>query len=460
MSDTALIEDMVSYYQEATKVLAKLVLRHYDIGDGLESKPRFSAFEKAFHTTDNHEAVEPEFDRLFPDFPIYYRRSALHKAIGAVDAYKKAVEKWKEEGCKTKEPTLTIDRDYMPALYKDNVYRWDESAGMLTIDIKVRENGEWRYHNFFLRETDLMYIARNCDLGSAKSPVIRRCGRHFEIALMFQEKVDLPDTPAKRICAIDIGINYPAVCIIMDSDGRIIAQRFIRAGVKEDRLNRIINTIRAQHRKGNKKLKRLWRYEDHYNTALAIYTAHEAVMFALEYGAECIVLENLDSLKGKIKGRTRRARLHLWRKKEVIRRTQELAHRFGMRYETVNPYNTSALAYDGSGRIKRDPNDATKATFKNGKNVPADLNGAINIGSRFFVRQIVNDMDKRLEIHKKDRKKVKEAKAAIAARLAAIPGYSARTQCTRKTLLDSLDELKDAKREYPELFPECIGADA
>lgn len=449
MNDIALIEDMVACYQEATALLAKLVLRYYDIGNGLDSRHRFSAFEKAFHATDKHDSAASEFDRLFPDFPIYYRRSALHKAIGAVDAYKKAIEKWKEDGCRTKEPELTIDRDYMPALYKNNVYRWDSSAGMLTIDIKVREDGKWCYHCFFLRETDVMYIARNCDFSSAKSPVIRRCGRGFEIALLFKDKVMLPDTPAKRICSVDIGINYPAVCTIMDSDGHIVAQRFIRGGVMEDRLGRIINTIRGQHRKGNMKLNRIWRYEDNYNTALSIYTAHEIIMFALQYGAECIVLENLDSLKGRIRGRTRRVRVHLWRKKEVIRRTQELAHRFGMRYETVNPYNTSALAYDGSGRIKRDPKDTSKATFKDGRSVPADLNGAINIGSRFFVRQISNEMDAKLASADSDTRETRKAKEAIAARLNAIRGYSARTQCTRKTLLDTLAVLKGARKEYP-----------
>ncbi|WP_249315659.1 transposase [Bacillus sp. FJAT-49711] len=58
-----------------------------------------------------------------------------------------------------------------------------------------------------------------------------------------------------------------------------------------------------------------------------------------------------------------------------------MAHYIGIRMTRVNPRNTSALAYDGSGKVKRnDKKDLS--TFTTGKVYHADLSASYNIAAR------------------------------------------------------------------------------
>jgi hypothetical protein len=50
----------------------------------------------------------------------------------------------------------------------------------------------------------------------------------------------------------------------------------------------------------------------------------------------------------------------------------------GGRIAKVNPKNTSAYAFDGSGRVKRSNKNYSQATFQNGKQYNADLSASYN----------------------------------------------------------------------------------
>ena len=65
---------------------------------------------------------------------------------------------------------------------------------------------------------------------------------------------------------------------------------------------------------------------------------------------------------------------------------EEMAARFGIRVSYVNAKNTSLLAFDGSGKVKRDTKNRSIGTFADGKNYNIDLSASYNIGARFFVR--------------------------------------------------------------------------
>ena len=95
-----------------------------------------------------------------------------------------------------------------------------------------------------------------------------------------------------------------------------------------------------------------------------------------------IVMENLN-ITGKVKG-SKKERLHLWRKKDVSKRVEALAHRKGMRFSTVWAAGTSKYAFDGSGRVKRDKDNFSQCTFSNGKRYNTDLSASYNIGARFL----------------------------------------------------------------------------
>lgn len=63
------------------------------------------------------------------------------------------------------------------------------------------------------------------------------------------------------------------------------------------------------------------------------------------------------------------------------------AHRCGIRIRRVCAWNTSKLAYGGSGPVARDTENYSMCTFKTGKRHECDLSASYNIGSRYFLRE-------------------------------------------------------------------------
>jgi hypothetical protein len=102
-------------------------------------------------------------------------------------------------------------------------------------------------------------------------------------------------------------------------------------------------------------------------------------------------------MSGKLHG-SKKWRLFLWRKREVYHRLVGKAHRAGLRVKQVCAAYTSQYAFDGSGRVDRGPyicdEDGVSlglsyswVRFSSGKMYHADLNAAMNIGARYFLRE-------------------------------------------------------------------------
>ncbi|NSK03106.1 transposase, partial [Blautia obeum] len=87
-----------------------------------------------------------------------------------------------------------------------------------------------------------------------------------------------------------------------------------------------------------------------------------------------IVFEYLE-IKGKISGR-KKQKLHLWKKRDIQKRCEHQAHRRGMRISRICAWNTSRLAYDGSGTVVRDLGNHSLCTFQNGKRYNCDLSAS------------------------------------------------------------------------------------
>ena len=71
-----------------------------------------------------------------------------------------------------------------------------------------------------------------------------------------------------------------------------------------------------------------------------------------------------------------------------------MAHYVGMRISRVNARNTSALAYDGSGKVERN-HKKDLATFNTGKVYHADLSASYNIAGRYFIRVYQKSMSEK-----------------------------------------------------------------
>ena len=114
------------------------------------------------------------------------------------------------------------------------------------------------------------------------------------------------------------------------------------------------------------------------------------------YNVDTVVFEHLDT-SGKKKG-SKKQRLHFWKAQYVQKMVTDKAHRLGMRISRICAWGTSKLAFDGSGTVKRGKVSEKTAgnysicEFQSGKIYPCDLNASYNIGSRYFIREILKSV--------------------------------------------------------------------
>ena len=75
----------------------------------------------------------------------------------------------------------------------------------------------------------------------------------------------------------------------------------------------------------------------------------------------------------------------------IVLRFQQIvehqAHRCGTRIRRVCSWNTSKLAFDGTGDVTRDTDNYSMCTFQTGKRYSCDLSASYNIGARYFLRE-------------------------------------------------------------------------
>ena len=219
--------------------------------------------------------------------------------------------------------------------------------------------------------------------------------RHQKYFLRFsyKEEVTLTKTPVKEqiICSVDLGINTDAVCTIMRADGTVLGRRFIDHPSEKDRMYRTLGRIRRfQREHGSAQTQGRWAYTKRLNTELGKKIAGAIVRYAEENHADVIVFEYLE-MQGKISGK-KKQKLHLWRKRDIQKCCEHQAHRKGMRVSRICAWNTSRLAYDGSGAVTRDWENHSLCTFQTGKRYNCDLSASYNIGERYFIRELLKSL--------------------------------------------------------------------
>ena len=386
--------DTIAIYQNAVSFLIDVVNEHYVNVCALPSQKAMTFIERLVHSTSTRKALYPSFDIRFHKLPSYLRRSAIFDAIAAIKLYRKNLAEWEVSDKLKKKPFLKRKRNVMPAFYKDNMFILDEENGVYRAKLKLFSDGDWKWHVFNLSQADVRSIEKEFDLSEAKCPVLKRHGQRFSLSFAF--------------------------CSIMKEDGTVTARRFITFTGEEDRFNRIVNERKKAHSLSKCRTHRLDRFLKNHNENLARLTSSAIVEFASSEGATVIVMENL-SITGKVKG-SKKERLHLWRKKDVSKRVEALAHRKGMRFSTIWAAGTSKYAFDGSGVVKRDKDNYSLCTFSNGKRYSTDLSASYNIGARFFIRETLKACPET---------EASEAKAKV-------PGLSARATCTLSTYISLL----------------------
>ncbi len=274
--------------------------------------------------------------------------------------------------------TLGIRHREFPNFYNKEQFKTDVSNGVTEYKIKVFTGSTWDWTAVDLRKTDLAYLEKHIyshpDLQKQLSPKLIKKGKSFYLQFSFQLDTKLSDAiPVdQRITAVDLGLNSSAVCAAMCSDGTVYDRYFSNQSKDKDRLGHLLNRLRKKQAQGGAyaRNKKLWTQINNINRQTAEATAKDIVDFALRNKSDVIVLEHLSDMRPR---GSRRQRLHLWKKKYILRIVTSQAHKHGIRIRTVNPAYTSKLAYDGSGEVVRSKENYALCEFKNGKVYNADL---------------------------------------------------------------------------------------
>ena len=387
-------------YQSALRFFVDVCLKKWDSISSIHADPvtqkglsdntiRKQYVEALTHQTKNNPLPRYDFDSSFPKFPSYLRRSAIMEALGMVQSYKSNLANWEVSARKNGKPKPpTVGRSF-PFMYKGNCFlRISEDEAKL----KALVRNTWDWVTVTLRRSDLSYIREHCINRKEGCPTLRRRGKNWFLDFPFEERAELDKTPLKEKVAlgVDLGINSAAVCSAIDAGGAVCGRRFLKLPHENDRLRRGCNLIRRAQRNGAKRMPHLWAGVNGQNKAMAVKTARFIVQAAVDFGAHVIVFEHLD-LQGRKHGKMAQ-RLHLWNANAVQKMVADMAHRNGIRVSHVNARNTSKLAFDGSGEVSRDKDNASLCTFASGKRYNCDLSASYNIGARYFIRELLKPL--------------------------------------------------------------------
>ena len=436
VGEEKIFRDTIKLYRSAVLFICDVCLSEWNNGisellsnSKTQRAQRF--VETLIHGKSGSQVTYPGFDTRFYKFPSYLRRSAISDALGIVSSYQSNHKNWEDEGKRGKEPRMPKEISDMPAFYRDNMYKEVDGTSAL---LKLYRNHDWVWVPVRLRKQDTDYISEKWSHIKPSAPSLVKRNRRYALCFAFEESVPVNETPLEKqtILSVDLGINNDAVCSVMRSDGAILARKFIDFTSDKDRMNHLLNKMRRGMREnGPKGGVSYIRKATSINKELSRKISRAIVSFAAENHVDVIVMEHLN-FKGKKKGcRSKRQRLHMWRKRDIQERVTHQAHRNGIRVTTVNPKNTSKLAFDGSGEVTRNAKNASLCVFKSGKQYHCDLCASYNIGARYFIRELLKPLT------------VTE-RSGIEAK---VPDTQHRTSCTLSTLI-SLHAVLASLREH------------
>lgn len=386
------VQAMIRIYRNAVSFLIRVCMEQWEeIAQIKTLQARQMCVERLIHHTTNRPTVVYEdFDKQFYKLPSYIRRSAISEAVGKVESYQGNLRRWEKEK-NGKAPGKPEAGYTYPVLYRKNMY---ERTGEYTARIKVWIRNTWDWMDIRFRKSDADYIARHCSDRMTFSPTVIRKGKQWFLQFSFSENVSLGEKEIQKqvILAVDLGINNACACSAMKYDGTVVGRKIFRMPAEEDCLNHQLNRIRKEMKQGHRHFPSLWASIESLNRHIAVETARFIMETATGFNADGIVFEHLDPGKKK-SSRNRRQRLHMWKCRDIQSMVTCKAHRLGIRTSHVCAWNTSALAFDGSGKVERgiDHNHSI-CRFTTGKVYNCDLNASYNIGARYYIRELLKTM--------------------------------------------------------------------
>ena len=393
-----IIEPTIRIYREALSFIIDVCYKEKAGWLTLGGKNRLTQIEMLIHTTsDNPNPKYTEFDRKFYKIPSYFRRSIINKAIGIVNSYLSLCDRYIDKKTKAlqegkkftdKPPRLSYDHYSFPVLYKGNMFENFNIDG--TCRIKLFIDNDWKYVDIAFDKRGL-YSSKTFRFDDyiMDSPSLVFKSKRFYLNVPFYKNVEL-SKEQDVVIGVDLGITNSAVVSAVMKDGTVIDRLFINQPEEKDHLKYQLDRLNKANSMSSSKNKKpnIWRKINNLITAIAIQTANDIVDFAKKNNAKVIVFEHLHFKKKKgDKKKKLRSKRQYWTKSRIQEMVKSKAHSMGIRFSRVNARNTSALAFDGSGYVRRNTKGDI-ATFTTGKIYHADLNASYNIAARYFLREL------------------------------------------------------------------------
>ncbi|GER89228.1 hypothetical protein KDW_33900 [Dictyobacter vulcani] len=377
------------------------------------SKEALTILEQLTHTTKSNPTPVMPLSDMAEDVPAYFRRAAIHAALGCAHAFYAHLEKWRQrkekartQGKKFYERPPVPPRSWNKAV---TLYQgmWKERTSS-SLMIKVWTGTCWSWIK--VRITGRALPAGR-ELGS---PQLVQKGKqwwlHTPVEKLFQSpgniEKQVTTNPGTKICAVDLNINeHIAVCTIQTVEGTILATKFIGggneiSGFRKCQLGRIARN-RSQTgiiAEGEQDNVDLWKKIRQVDEQAAHLISARIVQFARQHEATIVVFEHLGNLRparGKYsrRGNTKRA---YWMKGRIFTYAKYKAYTMGMVTSRVSPRNTSRecaccrsliARYDtGKPAEGYTPGAPLAFCFQCGMKGNADRNASLVIGQRLRAR--------------------------------------------------------------------------
>ena len=264
--------------------------------------------------------------------------------------------------------------------------------------IKVFRNNDWVWQKIRLNHSDRKYLEKKAEGAAVSAPTIVKKHGKYELRFALAREVELSSKEIyeQKVCAVDLGITTDATCCVMNVHGTVLSRRFITCGREKDQVDRALHRVSEfQREHGSHDSGRLWNIAKRRNLNLAHLVAHKIVNYAVENGCDVIVFEHLDT-KGRKRG-GRKQKLTMWKHADIQNTVASLAHQYGIRISRIYAWNTSRLAYDGSGVVQRgqevsDDTPYDVCRFTTGKMYNCDLSASYNIAARYFIRGLIQEL--------------------------------------------------------------------
>ncbi|HZU00436.1 MAG TPA: transposase [Ktedonobacteraceae bacterium] len=324
----------------------------------LPTKEALTALEKLTHATKKNPHPVMPLAEVAAECPAYFRRAAIHAALGSARSFYTHLSKWRREREKAQAKGKKFSRrpPVPPRQWnKSTVFyagQWKEREGERIL-LKVWTGSVWSWVKVRLTGRDL---PEGVELGSPS--LVRRGGQwwlHTPVERSFKAPAKVEEQVTTvvntKICAIDLNLDkHLAVCTVQTVEGTILATRFIGggqeiSGFRKFQLGRIArNRSRTGLiEKGPQDNADLWQKIRNADENLSHLVSARIVQFAKRHQASILVFEHLGKLRperGKYskRGNSKRA---FWMKGRIFQYSKYKAWQIGIITSRVNPRNTS-----------------------------------------------------------------------------------------------------------------------